>query len=143
MSDLKIKATFSVSRCSDGTISIRIVDENSGIEFVDASISPASFGEAITGLSSRPFSVCEVRGLEYIGKTRVTERRTKEFPGQTYDRQVLEKMIEGHCQEEGWLVSSYLGSQHSISYGKDADGKPITRVRYSVTKYVDQQENAT
>lgn len=53
MKDTKINVTL--------TISLQITDEDSQIEFLDASILPHDFAEALTGLSRRSFADCEVR----------------------------------------------------------------------------------
>jgi len=129
---MKAKLKLSISRPSSGGISIRIEDTASLIEFIDASISCEQFAEAITGLSSRPMDA-EVRGLEYIGKTRIREPRKIICPIETYDRGILQSWLKENAKEEGWLIDSYLGSQSSVA--RDGDK---TILNYCVHKYVNQ-----
>lgn len=131
----QIKAAVTISRVSDGTIRLRVEDSESRIEFVELSMSPADFANAITGLACQP-AVGGVRGLEYVGKTKVTEARQVECPLGTFDKEKLSAWLESNCQEEGWLLSSYLGSQSSVVRADDK-----TTLNYSVTKYVDQEES--
>jgi len=131
---MKLNLKLSISRPSDGGISIRIEDELSRIEFIDASISLEEFAEAITGLSSRPMTA-EVRGLEFVGRKRATEARSIVCPLDTYDKKVLEQWLKDSAQEEGWMVNTYLGSQSSVRRWQD--GQIV--LNYSVTKYVDPE----
>jgi len=128
---MKIKATLSIAYRQD-CISIRIHDEASRIEFLDAEISHHEFSRGLSSLQGRPFIECEVRGLQWIGKKCVTEKRSIECPLTTYDREKLSEWLRANAQEEGWLVSAHLGSQGSID---SRDGKTI--LNYSVTKYVE------
>ena len=131
---MKLNLKLSINRPSNGGISIRIGDELSGIEFIDANISLEEFAEAVTGLACRPMTA-EVRGLEFVGKKRVTENRSIVCPLDTYDKKVLEQWLVDNAQEEGWMVNTYLGRQSSVC--RDEDGKII--LNYSVTKYVDPE----
>lgn len=130
---LKAKVTISRITYSDHeAVNISIEDVSSGIQFAELELSAEAFGLAITGLSYREADLT-VRGLQYIGKRRVTEKRTIECPLTTYDRTKLESWLRENAQEEGWIVNTYLGSQPSVSY---KEGK--TFLNYSVTKYVDE-----
>lgn len=131
---MKIQATLSLSFPSQGGVSIRLRDNASRIEFVDAEISHEEFSRALSSLQERPLIECEVRGLQYVGKKSITERRSIECPLKSYDRDVLSTWLKENAQEGGWLVSTYLGSQSSINH---KDGKTI--LNYSVTKYVEEQ----
>lgn len=132
---MKINCAITISRPSYGTdkkaISICLADRASGIEFFDGEISLEEFSEALTGLSDRSVEA-EVRGLEYIGKKRVTESREILCPLKSYDRKEFEAWLEENAQEEGWILSTHLGSQKSITHNKDD-----VLLRYSVTKYVE------
>lgn len=133
---LKAKVTISRVTYSDHeAVNISIEDVNSGIQFAELELSLESFGQAVTGLSYREADLT-VRGLQYIGKRQVTEKRTIECPLTTYDRTKLESWLRENAQEEGWIVNTYLGSQTSVSY---KEGK--TFLNYSVTKYVDEVTN--
>lgn len=128
---MKIKAYLGISY-RDDCVSIRFDCKESGIEFVDAEISYEEFARALGSLAHRPLEVCEVRGLEYIGKTKVREARLAVYPFEYHSREKMEKWLEENRQEEGWIVNSYLGSQRSIGH---VDGETV--LHYQVFKYVD------
>lgn len=129
---MKIQATLSMAfRGGDG-VNIRIRDNTSRIEFVDVLIGHAEFSRALSALQERPLIECEVRGLQYVGKQSVTERRSIECPLDTYDREEMSSWLKENAQEDGWILSAYLGSQSSIDR---KSGKTI--LNYSVTKYVE------
>lgn len=128
---MKIKGSLSISYRQD-TIAIRIHDEVSHVEFVDAEISHEEFARALGALRHRPFTQCEVRGLANIGKKRVIEHRSIECPLDCYDRAALEGWLLENAQEAGWTVNAYLGSRGSVNR---RDGK--TLLKYSVTKFVE------
>jgi hypothetical protein len=127
-----MKAKVTISRNSHDMVRISFRDVASGIEFAEASMTVEAYGYAITGLSEQEADL-EVRGLEYVGKQRVTESREIVCPLKTYDRKELSAWLSDHAQEEGWLVSTYLGSQSSVKYKDEG-----SILRYSVTKYVDE-----
>jgi hypothetical protein len=125
-----MKAKVTISRGSDGMVRIRFRDDTSGIEFAEVAMTPENFGYAITNLAEREGEL-EIRGLEWVGKQRVTERRQIECPLNSYDREKLSEWLNTYAQEEGWLLDSYLGSQSSVNW---KGGKTI--LNYSVTKYI-------
>lgn len=130
-----IPVSLSISRPSYGDgrkkISIRIRDELSRIEFIDMEIDLEHFAEALTGLSSRPAEAV-IRGVEYLGMTRVTEKRQIVCPLTSLRREKYVEWLEANAQEDGWLLNSSLGSQSSVkSMGSE------TLLNYSVTKYVE------
>jgi len=127
-----MKAKVTISRSSDDKVRIRFRDEASGIEFAEASLTIEGFGWAITGLAEQDADL-SVRGLEWVGKRRITEPRKVVCPLNTHDKKVLEAWLRENAQEDGWLVSTNLGWQTSVSY---VDGATV--LRYSVTKYVDE-----
>jgi hypothetical protein len=126
-----MKAKVTISRASDDKVRIRIRDEASGIEFAEVSLSIEAYGYVVTGLSEQPADL-EVRGLQWVGKKRISEPRRIVCPLDTYNKEALSAWLEENGQEEGWLVSTYLGSQKSVS--RTPEG---TVLNYSVTKYVD------
>ena len=132
---MKIKATLSISNPSGGGVSIRLRDEASRIEFFDGLISHEEFSRSLGHLSSRLFDSVEVRGMQYVGKTCITEPRTILCPLNTYDRKVLSAWLKENAQEDGWLLSTYLGSQSSITRQENG-----SLLKYSVTKYVDSHD---
>ena len=127
---MKINTSISINRNSRDEISILVKDESSGIEFLNLKMSLASFALSITGLSEVE---CEatVKNLVNVGKTKVTEKRSVVCPIETYDKQTLSQWIGNNCKEDGWEISTYLGSQSSIVYKDNT-----TILNYSVYKYV-------
>jgi len=126
-----MKAKVTISRASDDRVRIRIRDEVSGIDFAEVSLTVEAYGYAVTGLSEQPGEL-EVRGLQWIGKKRITEPRQIVCPLDTYNRDALEAWLQENGKEDGWLVSTYLGSQRSVSRVPEG-----TLLNYSVTRYVD------
>lgn len=125
-----MKAKVTISRGSDGKVRISFEDTVSHIEFATVALSVEAFGHAVTGLSMQEGEL-EVHGLEFVGKRRVTEQRQIVCPLKTYNTSELQAWLTDNAQEEGWLLSTYLGSQSSMS---SVDGG--TLLRYSVTKYI-------
>ena len=130
---MEIKARLSISRDSSGVIRMRIRDDASRNEFVDLKISAESFALAITGLSE---TECEatISKIETVGKKKIQEKRRVACPINTYDKTILERWLVENCQEPGWSLVTYLGSQESVV--RDQAGNLF--LNYSVVKYVEQ-----
>jgi len=126
-----MEAVVTISRSSDDKVRIRFRDQASGIEFAEVALSAEAFGYAVTGLSEQSGTL-EVRGLQWVGKKRITERRKILCPLKSYDKKVLSEWLSENGKEDGWIVSTYLGSQSSISHTENG-----ALLNYSVTKYVD------
>lgn len=129
-----MKGQLSISRVTstqeDAFIYISIEDAVSHIEFLTIKMSIEEYGNAISGLAVRPIEF-EVHGLEYVGMKCVTEKRSIRCPFKTHRREDYRKWLEENAQEDGWVVSTYLGSQNSVV--RDANG---TTLNYTVTKFV-------
>ena len=128
------EGSVSIGRCNHGYINIRIRDKASRGDFVDVRMSAEDFAGCITGLAEQDV-VGSVKGLEYVGKNRITEARQALYPGKSYDKVMLAQWLRDNKQEDGWILSTYLNSQSSI---QSVDGG--TQLNYSVTKYVDNVE---
>lgn len=124
----------SINRRSDKKICIYIEDNASGIKFVEAIMNPEEFANAVTGLAYQE-ATGNVKGLEYVGKKRIREDRSVECPLDTYDKEKLQAWLKENCQEDDWLLDTYLGSQSSVSW---KNGKTI--LNYAVIKYVEVEE---
>lgn len=131
--------TISRPQYGDGRqkISITVVDNASRIEFLDLEIDLDEMMAALTGGSRRPCEA-EIRGLESVGKTRVTEKREIVCPLKSYRRGELEKWLQENAQEDGWILDLYLGSHASTASHPDG-----TLLRYNVTKFVDTESLTT
>lgn len=125
-----MKCKVTISRDNHDTVRISIVDDASGIEFVEAHMDCATFGMCITGMSYQEAKL-EVRGLEWVGKKRVTENRSIVCPLETYKTDELSAWLKENAKEDGWLVSTYLGTRGSVQRTEAG-----TLLRYTVTKYV-------
>ena len=130
-----MKLTISRPQYGDGRrkINLTIQDDASRIHFVGLEIDLDHMMEALTGFSYRPCDV-EVRGLAYVGKTKVSERREIVCSLKTYNKEELSQWLEENAQEDGWVLDSYLGSQGSVVFSPEG-----TRLRYSVHKFVETQ----
>ncbi len=125
-----MKGNISIGRDSRDCINITVRDEKSSITFVEVKMTPEQFGMVITGLSMVDIEF-EVRGLESVGKEKITESRTIEYPHGGYDRKEMEEWLKENVKEDGWKVNSYLGSRGSIYYVNNK-----TFIKYSVYKFV-------
>ena len=128
--------SLSISRPqrSDGKrcINIEVMDEASRLRFLEIEIPLDQMMEALTGLSHCP-CIGDVRDLQWVGMEKVTESRTVLCPLNSYKREELREWLEANCQEEGWMLITYLGSQGSVTKAPDGKGQIL---RYGVTKYV-------
>lgn len=128
-----VQVTLGRTHRNDGEMMhLEIRDTVSGIEFLDVQTSLEDFAKMITGLGHVEWTG-EIRGLEYIGKTRVTEDREIVCPLKTYDRERQEQWLVDNAQEPGWILNSYLRSRASVTTNKNGQ----TVLHYSVVKYVE------
>lgn len=127
---MKINAHMTISRRSDNMICVTVQCIDSRAQFLEMEFTPHDFGMMVTGLSCMDATVAEVRGLDHVGKTRITEQRSVVCPIEDYDRKELRKWLEQNCQEEGYTLNSYLGSQTSVV--REGNGQ---RLNYSVSRF--------
>lgn len=117
-------------------IHINIQDGNSRIRFLQATITAEDFASMMTGLSHVPIEV-EYNNLANVGKLKVIEKRSAIYLGDSDNRDKMVKWLENNCQEVGWNIDSYLGSQRSV-VTDNISGH--TTLNYTVHKYVDEQQ---
>lgn len=134
---MKIDATISISRDSNDIIRISVRDETSVNRFLEMELSPHDFAMAVTGLSEIKCNAV-VRGLENVGKLKVSERRSAECPLGCHDRQALSLWLLENCKEEGWFIDAYLGSQGSV--GRSEAG--LQQLNYRVYKFVETESKS-
>jgi hypothetical protein len=133
---MKINANICISRDSSDTMRLKVRDEASRVTFLELQISPHDLMMALTGLGYVDAKTAEVRGLDVVGKEKITETRSTEYPGVSYEsREKMEAWLCENCQEPGWIINPYLRSQSSISSNGDT-----TILRYSVSRFVDKAE---
>ena len=131
-----IDGSMTISRVSSGRgdyISLTLRDEESRTTFATVKMDAATLGKVITGLSEQKVEI-EVKGLDRVGKVRVVEPRILSVPGRIYSKEPLEALVEKTCQEEGWIVDSYLGSKSSVTHPDDN----TTLIHYKVYRYEDK-----
>lgn len=140
---MNILATITCSRAHGAPddeaqhIRLRITDEASRTEFAVIAFTLEQFANVLTGLVTDGIEA-EVRGLDRVGKIRVTEKRTKEL-SQDYNfasRSELEQILRDTAQEDGWTVDAYLGSQSSITTNHATGGRTL---HYRVYRFEEQQ----
>lgn len=127
---MNFKVSITRMQQSNNSISIMIEDVASSIEFLRMEMTPENFTKAITGIASQN-AVGTTYNLEYVGKQRITEKRSVVCPISSYDRTIFEQWLLDNCQEEGWIISTYLGSQSSIIRNNNT-----TTLNYTVTKFI-------
>lgn len=142
--DGSLTITYPSNNRGDGEPHVRVAirDKASGIEFVDFEISHHEFSRALSSLAGRPSLECEVRGLEFVGKTREQEQ-VKVYPGveiasgyskpELADAQLQEVAKDQRLTDCGWMISTYHALNARDGHGRDKDGREwylLTRVRY-------------
>lgn len=112
-----LKGQITISMCSNGKISITIVDESSRVEFFDGEITPEEFGLAVTGLGARPIEF-EARGMDKVGLKK--ESKPLVFPIPETEKWNEKTWAAENAQsfaETGWTADTYFNSQSSVRKG--------------------------
>lgn len=81
----KLEGKVSIIKNTEGKVTIRVEDKNSGIRFLEVDMESSEFAEAIFGLTNRPCNYT-TRGFENLGKFfkqepfsfEISEHRNKE-----------------------------------------------------------------
>lgn len=128
---MKLLGEICITRSNNGAYYIRIEDSASSRQFVELTLTAKQFAEAVTGLYTSDVEM-EVQHLDKVGKQRIRQERQVLCPLEDYKTEVLSQWLIDHCQEEGWTLDTYLGSQKSV---KSVDGGKL--LNYAVIKYVD------
>lgn len=133
----KIPVTFTLGRpaggAADGSIRLSIRCANSAVTFLELTIDSQAWVDAQFGQAGVP-ALGEIRKLDVVGKRRITETRSAVCPERLYDKNALQSWLVDHCQESGWILDTYLGSQSSIVYQQDG----TVLLNYRVCKWVDE-----
>ena len=142
MKDLKAKVTISRVSSNHGEdyVSIRVEDEDAGIEFLDLSLSIESFGAALLGMAYQKGTM-EVRSLEHVGK--VIERDVLSFPlpieAAFRDKEAARKTAKEVCPD-GWIHEDYFSSKDSF-FIKDGRVHARCRIRRWVDKAIEGEKD--
>lgn len=113
MSDT-VPGKITISRYSqtykDDGITIRITDDVSRVEFVEAHMGLADFAAAVTGLGQVPAQL-ELRGLDLVGmRAENKEEFVPALPGGK-DASLLPFLVDGWAARGGDYGNSHRGSQ--------------------------------
>lgn len=127
---MKIRAQMTISRRSDNMVCVTVQCIDSHAQFLKMEFTPHDFGMMLTGLSCMDATAAEVCGLGHVGKKRITEKRSVVCPLEDYDRKVLRAWLAQNCEEEGYTLNTYLGSQNSVV--REENGQ---RLNYSVSRF--------
>jgi hypothetical protein len=129
----KITAEVTISRTSNDVIKMTIHDETSGEQFVEVNFTYEQFAKCITNLHQTDIP-CIVKGLDKVGKKKIVERRHVIYPGSSYDsKEKMSQWLFDNCQEEGYYISTYLGSQRCIFSVTTQEDQ--TWLNYTINKY--------
>lgn len=134
MSVKVINGEMQITRCNRNKIHIEVQCSESLAHFLAIELTTDEFAMLVTGCHQSNIKM-QVRGLDKVGKRRILQRRQVKCPLSTYDKEALSKWIDDNCQEEGWFVNNYLGSQSSVKRVDDG-----TLLNYSVHKWIEIEE---
>jgi hypothetical protein len=135
VSKKQIEVELSMARSSNGLYYVRVMDETSRTLIVEVEMTGEQYAQALTGLYAGGYKATVGKDLSVVGKRRVSENRTIYAPIKTYDKDKLQAWMKENCQEEGWEIDYYIGSQSSLRSVDD-----LTQINYRVYKYVGDNE---
>lgn len=139
MQELEVDVHFGNIMCSNGGdyVEITITDKASGVQFLELPLSFEQFGRLVKGNGTERLKAT-VRGADVLGKKHVSERRSVTIPLSAVRRdrrEDYEEWLRTQYKEDGWHVSTYLGSQGSVQRGPW--GSDAVTLNFSVYKWVD------
>lgn len=109
---------------------LSVEDTLSGVGFLTIKLTPSQLGLMIAGSTQKVKAT--IRGTHVIGMKYVGETRAIEVADVGYGRELYENWLKENYKEDGWNVSTYLGSQGSISVSKNG----VRTLKFRVYKYV-------
>lgn len=116
----KFDTSISCSRDSHGFINIRISDTRAVNAIIEVRLTLEQFAYLVTGMTTEGQAVA--RHPERLGFVRETKLRSVSCPLETYDKKELSQWLVDNCQESGWELDTYLGSQASVKYLPPGEG---------------------
>jgi hypothetical protein len=138
-----LNTTLTISRPRGGnsdqnpTVTIQLTDQESRTRFASITIPLSLFSEAMFGLAEVQCKT-EVRGLDQVGKVKVTKQMSEVFDVVRYDRKEAEQMlIERYlasAEHRDWKLDSSLTSRDSMVH---KEGKMI--LHYRLFRYVEKK----
>lgn len=119
-------------------VNIRIIDRNSGIEFVECRVKYADFTQSLVG-SRETGCRFHLRGTSNVGKMREDKRENVLVPGgenSIADRQKRATQAVGEHNVDGWVGYTDDAPNHHRVTGHTKDG---TWHSVSFCRYVDKE----
>jgi hypothetical protein len=129
---MKLEGKVTILFSRDG-LKIEVEDKLSSLRFLEVSLDQHQTCDALSRLACTP-CVIDVRGLDNVGKQRENGSIEFELPPSTdfhNRKEIASVLAKEHCPD-GWIVSTYFGSQDSFF---KKDGKPYART--STTRWVE------
>ena len=132
--EIKTNVQVTITRNSNDEVSIQVIDDLSHAKFLDIRMTLEGFALAVTGLGHVQ-APAFIRGLENVGRKKVSEDRVVVCPlnSYTHNREELSNWIRENCKEEGWEIDAPLNSQGSVT--RTGDGR--AQLRYRVFRFED------
>jgi len=115
---INAKFTLSVPSEEDKPVRLRIEDDDARVTFIELSIEPKVFVQALGSLGSCPCD-CEVRGLNKLGLKHECKSFQFQMPDKDMEYRQREKVayrLANKLCPEGWEPDNYFGSQGSFFY---------------------------
>ncbi len=128
----------SCSRDSHDRFTIRIRDEGAVNASFEVTLTPENFAYLVSSMIVK--AKATVRRPDLFGKKRISERRSIKCPLRGHGREPLKKWLIDNCQEDGWELDPYLGSQGSVTFLVGEDG---CMLNYRVQRWEDKDEQTT
>lgn len=124
------RLTITRPTCSDGSeyVSIKVRDYDSVTVFLEIEVPLVNFAKAITGQAEIECTI-KPRCLDNVGKKRISKDIEFEIIKYGDKEEAMEKLQ--HFNNDGWVASSYFGSQNSFYTKND-----INYARTSAHKWV-------
>lgn len=135
----KIKVNMYMGRNSRDEYHIQINCDESNTRFLDAYIDADTFAKMIT--SAHVEFEADVNGLDRVGKRKIRESRSVVVHRDKLNglgRDAAKEYVKRHCQEDGWLLDSYMGSQSSVVYQPN----DMVKLNYAVFKFVEIEDES-
>jgi len=130
-----MEMSLTITKTNKDKVRIYVKDSTSRIKFLDLTLTLEQFASVITGLAEVKVEG-EVKDLSFVGKTKITEPRSITITKDIYyslKREDLGDWLLNNCQEDGWLLNTYLGSKSSVQWCTDINAVTLN---YGVYKYI-------
>lgn len=131
-----LQGKLSISKDSQGQVTVRIADQASGITFVTAALTGEEFANALFGLA-RTSVTLTVEGLDHVGHVKETEAvelkvlsRKIHASSSSVSTKECELYLVEHYQRPGWFLNPSLNSKGSLTVSGKYVVMRVTYYRY-------------